>query len=222
MSVSWVRPALTRLAGVVLLAAVASPLLAQDKETQKYQDRVLASQALAGQTVVVVPITFIGADSALKGDSALKIYWNRVAGLRHFDSLFAEYLSNALHETKWFFPPDLRKMYTRSNGYFPDPDYMGQSALRNPGVKKKVPEPLYSNFRALSGVTDARVIIVPASLVFARDSTQLLTATLSAVLVEPRLGEIRYRTIAVGHGVSADAALRASFATMIPVEVLPE
>jgi hypothetical protein len=222
VSVSWVRPALTRLAGVALLAVVASPLLAQDKTSQKYQDHVLAAQALAGQTVVVVPITFIGADSALKGDSALMLYWNRVAGLRHFDSLFADYLSAALHETKWYFPPDLRKIYTRSNGYFPDPDYMGQSALRNPGIKKKVPEPLYSNFRALSGVTDARVIIVPASVVFARDSTQLLTATLSAVVIEPRLGEIRFRTIATGHGVSPDAALRAAFATMIPAELLPE
>ena len=206
-----------------MLAGLTMPLLAQTSKYQKmYQDRVLGVQALAGQIVAVVPITFIGADSSLKGDSALALYWNRTAGLRHFDSLFGDYLTSVLLETKWVLPPDLRKLNVRSSGYFPDPDLMGQGALRNPAIKKKVPEPLESKLRSISGVTNARVIVIPAGVVFDRDSTGMLLAKVSAVLVDPRLGDIKYRTITTGKGVTPDAALRAAFAIMVPPESLPE
>lgn len=206
-----------------MLCAATIPLFAQlTKAEQRYQDRVLGVQALSGQTVAIIPITFIGADSSLKGDSALALYWNRVNGLRHFDSLFGDYLSSVLLETKWILPPELRKISVRSSGYFPDPDLMGQGVLRNPNIKKKVPEPLQSKLRAVAGVTNARVMIVPAGVVFNRDSTSMLEAKVSVVLVDPRLGEIRYRTITTGKGVSPDAALRAAFASMVPPEALPE
>lgn len=207
----------------LLLSALAAPLLAQtSKYDKKYQDRVLGVQALSGQIVAVTPITFIGADSSLKGDSALAIYWNRTAGLRHFDSLFGDYITGVLLETKFILPPELRKYNQKTNGYFPDPDLMGQGALRNPAIRKKVPEPLQSKLRAISGVTDARIIIIPAGVVFDRDTTGMLAAKLSLVLVDPRLGEIRYRTITTGKGVTADASLRAAFAVIVPPEQLPE
>jgi hypothetical protein len=206
-----------------MLAGLTVPLLAQSSKYQKmYQDRVLGVQALAGQIVAVVPITFIGADSSLKGDSALALYWNRTAGLRHFDSLFGDYLTSVLLETRWVLPPELRKLNVRSSGYFPDPDLMGQGAMRNPAIKKKVPEPLESKLRAISGVTNARVIIIPAGVVFDRDSTGMLLAKVSVVLVDPRLGDIKYRTITTGKGVTPDAALRSAFAIMVPPESLPE
>lgn len=208
---------------LLMLAGLTVPLLAQSSKYQKqYQDRVLGVQALAGQIVAVVPITFIGADSSLKGDSALALYWNRTAGLRHFDSLFGDYLTGVLLETKWVLPPELRKLNVRSSGYFPDPDLMGQGAMRNPAIKKKVPEPLESKLRAISGVTNARVIIIPAGVVFDRDSTGMLLAKVSVVLVDPRLGDIKYRTITTGKGVTPDAALRSAFAIMVPPESLPE
>lgn len=206
-----------------MLAGLTMPLLAQSSKYQKqYQDRVLGVQALAGQIVAIVPITFIGADSSLKGDSALALYRNRIAGLRHFDSLFGDYLTSVLLETKWVLPPELRMISVRSSGYFPDPDLMGQSVMRNPGIKKKVPEPLQSKLRSISGVTNARVIIIPAGVVFVRDSTGMLAARVSVVLVDPRLGDIKYRTITTGKGVTPDAALRAAFAIMVPPESLPE
>jgi hypothetical protein len=208
---------------LLLLAGLSAPLHAQQSKAEKqYQDRVLGVQALAGQTVAVVPITFIGADSSLKRDSALAIYWNRVAGLHHFDTLFGDYLTGTLVETKWVLPPALRQLYLKTHGYMPDPDYMGQSQLKNPGIKKKVPEPLASKLRAVAGVTDARVIVVPAGVVFLRDSTGMLNANVSVVLVDARTGEIKYRTISTGKGVTSDAALRASFAVMIPPQSLPE
>ena len=206
-----------------MLSGVTIPLFAQLSKAEKaYQDRVLGVQALAGQIVAVVPITFIGADSSVRGDSALAFYRNRVAGLRHFDSLFGDYLTSVLLETKWVLPDELRKINVRSSGYFPDPDLMGQGALRNPNIKKKVPEPLESKLRAISGVTNARVIVIPAGVVFNRDSTGMLTAAVSVVLADPRLGDIKYRTITTGKGVSADGALRAAFAIMVPPESLPE
>lgn len=210
-------------AGLLLLSGVTMPLFAQlTKAEKQYQDRVLGVQALSGQIVAVVPITFIGADSAARGDSALAFYRNRVAGLRHFDSLFGEYMSSVLLETKWVLPDELRKLSVRSSGYFPDPDLMGQGALRNPNIRKKVPEPLQSKLRAISGVTNARVIIIPAGVVFSRDSTGMLAAAVSVVLTDPRLGDIKYRTITTGRGVSPDAALRSAFAIMVPPESLPE
>jgi hypothetical protein len=208
---------------VLMLSGLSMPLLAQTSKYQKeYQDRVLGVQALAGQIVAVTPITFIGADSSLKGDSALVLYWNRAAGLRHFDSLFGDYLTSVLLETKWVLPDELRKISVRSSGYFPDPDLMGQGAMRNPGIKKKVPEPLQSKLRAISGVTNARAVIIPAGVVFDRDSTGMLRANVSVVLVDPRLGDIKYRTISVGKGVTPDACLRAAFAIMVPPQSLPE
>ncbi len=206
-----------------MLSVLAVPLLAQTSKYQKmYQDRVLGIQALSGQIVAVTPITFIGADSSIRGDTALVLYHNRVAGLRHFDSLFGDYLTSVLLETKWVLPPELRMISVRSSGYFPDPDLMGQGAMRNPAIRKKTPEPLQSKLRAISGVTNARAIIIPAGVVFDRDSTGMLMAKVSVVLVDPRLGDIKYRTITTGKGVSADAALRAAFAIMVPQESLPE
>lgn len=208
---------------LLMLSVLAVPLLAQTSKYQKmYQDRVLGIQALSGQIVAVTPITFIGADSSIRGDTALVLYHNRVAGLRHFDSLFGDYLTSVLLETKWVLPPELRMISVRSSGYFPDPDLMGQGAMRNPAIRKKTPEPLQSKLRAISGVTNARVIIIPAGVVFERDSTGMLMAKVSVVLVDPRLGDIKYRTITTGKGVSADAALRAAFAIMVPPESLPE
>lgn len=210
-------------ATLLMLSAITIPSFAQlSKAEKQYQDRVLGVQALSGQIVAVVPITFIGADSSVRGDSVLAFYRNRVAGLRHFDSLFGDYLTSVLLETKWVLPDELRKISIRSSGYFPDPDLMGQGALRNPGIKKKVPEPLESKLRAISGVTNARVIVVPAGVVFNRDSTGMLTAAVSVVLLDPRLGDIKYRTITTGKGVNPDAALRSAFAIMVPPESLPE
>ncbi len=208
---------------MLMIAGLTAPLLAQTSKYQKqYQDRVLGIQALSGQIVAVTPITFIGADSSMKGDSALALYHNRVAGLRHFDSLFGDYLTGTLLETKWVLPAELRLISLRSSGFFPDPDLMGQGAMRNPGIKKKVPEPLQSKLRAISGVTNARAVIIPAGVVFNRDSTGMLQADVSVVLVDPRLGDIKYRTISRGKGVTADASLRAAFAVMVPPESLPE
>ena len=49
-----------------------------------------------------------------------------------------------------------------------------------------------------------------------------LSAAISVVLTDPRLGDIKYRTITTGKGVTPDAALRAAFAIMVPPESLPE
>ena len=50
----------------------------------------------------------------------------------------------------------------------------------------------------------------------------MLLAKVSVVLVDPRLGDIKYRTITTGKGVTPDAALRSAFAIMVPPESLPE
>jgi hypothetical protein len=207
---------------LLLLTGVTIPLFAQlTKAEKQYQDRVLGVQALSGQIVAVVPSRSSG---GLGGQGRFRPVLlpepgRRTAALR---LALRRVHERVLLETKWVLPDELRKISVRSSGYFPDPDLMGQGALRNPNIRKKVPEPLQSKLRSISGVTNARVIIIPAGVVFSRDSTGMLAAAVSVVLTDPRLGDIKYRTITTGKGVTPDAALRAAFAIMVPPESLPE
>jgi hypothetical protein len=94
---------------------------------------------------------------------------------------------------------------------------MGQSALRNLELTR-VPDPLASRLRSLVAMNDARAVLVPANLAFSRDSGAV-KAAVTAVLVDARVNEVKWRTIAVGRGRSPAAALRAAFATMVPPEL---
>ena len=78
-------------------------------------------------------------------------YRDRVArACGHFDSLFGDYLTGVLPEMKWVLPDRAAEdRPALADGGFPDPDRMGQAMLRNPNIKKKVPEPLRSKLRAM-------------------------------------------------------------------------
>jgi hypothetical protein len=184
---------------------------------QKYQNRVLAIPALAGQTVAVLPLTMLARDSAVASDSALGVYRTRTAGLRHFDSLFGGFLQDNIVDTKWILPDELRRMYKRSGGYFPDPDFIGQAALWNPKIEKKVPEPMSSRLRSLAAGSNARTMLVPVGIQFSRDTTGLLAVQIGLVLVDARLGEVRWRTYTKGRGPTPDAAVRSALMASLPV-----
>jgi hypothetical protein len=131
-----------------LLALLACRLNAQDGSKTIPQVRTLATGALAGQTIAVLPLTLLVADPVLESDSSYTRYRERRAALLRADSLMGEGLQARGPEVSWVLPPQLRKIARRSAGFVEDPDEMGQAVLRSPGMEK-VPDPLRSSLRGL-------------------------------------------------------------------------
>jgi len=212
----WFRPLAT-----LLLLCLPAMLMAQVPD--KYKNRVLAIPALSGQAVIVLPLTHLERDSVVSQDSALGPWLERTTGIARFDTLFARFLQDNIVDTKWILPPELRRIYKRNGpAMVRDPDFIGQASLWNPRIEKKVPEPVQSRIRKLASFTDARTILVPVGLQFYADTAGLINARLGMVLIEARVGEIRWRTYSEGRGASADAAVRSALMASLPVDVLSQ
>ncbi|HEX5632094.1 MAG TPA: hypothetical protein VFX50_02665 [Gemmatimonadales bacterium] len=209
------RRAGPRLALVLLATLAATPAAAQD--WKKYENRVLATPALAGQSVPVLPLGSYSQDSSIAGDVVLTGWQTRRAATLAYDSLFALYLDDNAPDVRWVPPTQLARTAQRAPGMMTDPYRMGQAALRNLELTR-VPDPLASRLRSLVAMTDARAVLVPANLAFFRDSAAV-KAEVTAVLVDARVNEVKWRTIAIGRGRTPEAALRAAFATMVPPEL---
>lgn len=176
--------------------------------------------ALAGQTIPVLPITFVVADSSLKHDSVYAVYRERAAALAAADSILGEALLERGPEVQWVLAPALRKLALRSPGMVKDPDELGQAILRSPRHKKEVPAgTLRAELRRLVAVTDGRVVLVPAALTFGRRAgNPAIHADVTLVLVDARAGTILWRDIASGHGPTPRAALDAALHVALPLE----
>jgi hypothetical protein len=173
----------------------------------------LAREALAGQRVAMLPLTHLVRDSTL-ADSGLRRA--RAVVLTWADSLLAETLAERAAEIDWVFPPELRKSARKAAGMIPEPDKMGQSVMRSPGLKT-VPDPLRGNLRTLMGLVGGRYALIPASLWFAPDTAGGVKATLAAVLADSRTGQVGWRASnATGTGATPAAALRAAVASFLP------
>ena len=182
-----------------------------------------AELVLIAIPVIVLPLTHLERDSVVSQDSALGPWLERTTGIARFDTLFARFLQDNIVDTKWILPPELRRIYKRNGpAMVPDPDFIGQASLWNPRIEKKVPEPVQSRIRKLASFTDARTILVPVGLQFYADTAGLINARLGMVLIEARVGEIRWRTYSEGRGASADAAVRSALMASLPVDVLSQ
>jgi len=175
-----------------------------------------STQAFAGKRVGVLPITLVAADPALQSDTVYASYRDRRTALHRTDSLISEALLTRGPEVDWVLPPELRKMARRSAGFVPDPDQMGQAALRAPKMNT-VPDPLRSSLRSLLAIADARLVLVPASLGFLPEPDGQIRADLSLVLVDIRTGRVMWRSLAAGRGKTPDEALHTALATVLPV-----
>ncbi|MGH7509391.1 MAG: hypothetical protein ACREMZ_07965 [Gemmatimonadales bacterium] len=176
----------------------------------------LSTQALAGQTVGVLPLTLVVADPALHADTVYSPYRDRRSALNRADSLIGEALLARGPEVGWVLPPELRKMARRSAGFVPDPDQMGQAVLRAPKLTV-IPDPLRSSLRSLLAIADGRLAMVPASLGFGPEPEGQIRADLSLVLADARTGKVLWRSLALGRGKSPDEALNAALAAVLPV-----
>jgi hypothetical protein len=176
---------------------------------------MLSTQALAGKTVAVLPITLVVADPAIQSDTGYAPYRDRRAALHRTDSLISEALLGRGPEVHWVLPPELRKMARRAAGFVPEPDEMGQAVLRSPKMTT-IPDPLRSSLRSLLAIADGRIALVPAALGFGPEPDGRIRADLSIVLGDVRTGKILWRSLAWGRGKSPDEALNAALAAVLP------
>ena len=176
---------------------------------------MLSTQALAGKTVAVLPITLVVADPSIESDTGYAGYRDRRAALHRTDSLISEALLGRGPEVHWVLPPELRKIARRAAGFVPEPDEMGQAVLRSPKMTT-IPDPLRSSLRSLLAIADGRIALVPAALGFGPEPDGRIRADLSLVLGDVRTGKILWRSLALGRGKSPDEALNAALAAVLP------
>lgn len=205
------------LSGLVLISTMAPACARAQREPEPLAPvPVFSTQAVAGKTVGVLPLTLVVADPALQSDTAYTEYRDRRLALSRADSLIGEALRGRGPEVMWILPPELRKMARRSGGFVPDPDQMGQAILRSPKLIS-IPDPLRSSMRNLLAIADTRLAFVPASLSFSPETNGQLRADLAVVLADTRSGKVLWRSLALGRGKSPDAALNAALASLLPL-----
>jgi hypothetical protein len=207
--------ALPVLIGSCLLLSCAAPIQAQRGEPKLPPVRQLATGALAGQTIAVLPLTLVVADPALESDSLFIPYRDHRGALLRADSLVGQGFQTRAPEVNWVLPPELRKIARRSAGFVDDPDQMGQAILRSPNMEK-VPDPLRSSIRGLVAVAGGRLVLVPASVGFGPEPSGQVRADLSLVLADSRSGKVVWRSLSYGRGASPDQALKAAVAAVLP------
>lgn len=174
----------------------------------------LPTAGLAGQKVVVFPLTLIAADESLGWREPLT---PRRAALDRADSVIGDMLTSRSPEVTWVLPPELRQAARRGVGVASDPDQMATSILRSPGLRQ-LPDPLWSQMRTLVAIAGDRYVLVPASLIFL-PATQGATgglAELTLVLADVRTGAIGWRTVARGEGADPWTALERALKGLEP------
>jgi hypothetical protein len=205
---------------LVLLALAAAPACAQQQKQSKTPEPIvaLATDALAGQLVTVLPLTMVVSDPRLPGATGLEA---RTRTMRWADSLLGDALLERAPEVQWILPPALRRTAERAVGVMPSPDKMGQSVMRSPALKS-VPDPLRAYLRQLVALSGgARFAFIPAALYLTPGPSDSITVQLSAVLADGRLGRVVWRTMAKGTGETADQALRVALSTILASDAPP-
>lgn len=173
----------------------------------------LPTAGLAGRKVTVYPLTLLATDERLGWRDAVTPH---AEALARADSMIAAALTERSPEVDWVLPEALRRAHRQAPAMLPDPDRVGTALLRARDLSK-VPDPLRSQMRALTGVAGDRYALVPASLVFrAVDDSTRGRAQLTLVVTDVRLGDVGWRNVAVGEGPDPWLALEAALKTLTP------
>jgi len=179
----------------------------------------LPTAALAGQKVVVLPLTLVAAEDSLHWEATLA---DRRGTLNRADSVLGSLLKARAPEVTWVPPDDLRRAAKRAPGIATDPDQMGTALLRAKNMAI-VPDPLRTQLRtiaALAGGENGYFALVPAALVYRRPHGQAdgrtATAELSIVLEDVRTGHVGWRTVATGGGDDPWSALTRAVKNLTP------
>jgi hypothetical protein len=200
--------ALAFAAGITVPVAAAA-------QARREPPRGLATEALSGQSVALLPLTLVVTDPALRGDSALAGFRDRRRLLLWADSVVGEEFLGRAPEVNWVVPARLRQMARRNPGMMPDPDQMGQAILRAPKLTK-IPDPLRSSLRSLTAITGGRFAMSPAALGLSRDSTGAFRADMALALADARSGIVVWRSTTFGTGAAPGDAVAAAIAAVLP------
>ena len=202
--------------GVLALAACGGKKA--DQKLTPAPTAPLPTAGLAGQRVPLLPLTLVAAEDSLHWDAQLA---DRRASLDKCDSIIATLLTARAPEVTWAGPPELRHVARRAPGIAADPDQLGTPFLRASNVVD-VPDPLRYQLRTLMGLVGGRYVLVPAGLVFRRPANRppglpaVVSAEVSFVLIDSRIGKIGWRTIARGEGDDPWTALTRAVKSLTP------
>lgn len=179
--------------------------------------RPLPLAGLASEKVPVLPLGILAFDDSLRW---VTTHADLVAARVAVDSILGNLLQDRAHEVTWILPGELRRQARRSPTFATNPDQMGTAILRGAKVGDFVPDPLRSELRALVAIADARHALVPAQLVFrpaaGAAGPRMGTAELTVVIVDARLGQVGYRTVARGDGPDPWMALTRAVKALTP------
>ncbi|MBP9897926.1 MAG: hypothetical protein KBF28_06120 [Gemmatimonadales bacterium] len=197
-----------------MLLCVAAPACAQAtkeaKEPKLAPAPALLLSPLAGQSIPVLPVTYLVADSA----SNIGLPADLHGRLRWADSLVGEVLQMRGPEVTWLLGEELRRIARRAPGTINDPDKMGQAMLRADGLKR-IPDPLFSQLRMLAALTNGRQVMVPAAVRFQTVPTGI-RAEVVLVLADARSGALLWRSTPFAIAATPAAALTAAVARILP------
>ncbi len=182
-----------RIAGVLALLGCAMTLQAQQK---KPDAGVVKPQPplspMASQHVMVLPVQLMRADSGAWIDASK---WEKFR--RELDDSIGSMIANRGVGKTWKYASDVVKIAKRNPDYVNDPYAMGVQAMRS--VKYKIGDPLpdlfNNNLRLLIGIADARYVLLPIEVYFARKGPQQI-AVMKLALADGRgdsfvwLGEV--------------------------------
>ena len=186
----------------------------------------LPTAGLAGQRVALTPLELVGAEDTIHLDSLIT---SRRATLDRCDSIILTLLTARAPEVTWVGPAELRHIARRAVGIVADPDQMGTPFLRASNIID-VPDPLRYQLRTLMGLVGGRYVLVPAGLVFRKprrvgaagqpaggaDHAVEISAELSIVMIDSRVGKIGFRTVARGEGADPWTALTRAVKSLTP------
>jgi len=204
----------------LLLAALALACGGQSQQAETSQPKPeelprvqpLATEALAGQSVIVLPLTLAVSEDSLTDHEPFN---DRARLLFLADSVVGATLQNRAPDVKWVLPPELRKIAGRAQGLVPEPDHMGQALLRSPKMED-VPDPLWSYLRSLTSMAGARMALVPAMLEYFH-APEGYRAQLTMAVADSRTGRIPWRTVANGMGPTPTRALTVAMNGVLPL-----
>jgi len=182
------------LCAVPLLIGCGGKQAAQAPSTPAPVSRPLAS--LAGQRIVLTPVYRVR-----EGDPmgwAAQIPRSREL-LRGLDSAIASELAQRGLEKQWVYPADLVRSTRANPTYAVDPYALAVEPLRNSNISAggKIGDPLATQLRTIIALQDSRAVLLPVELRFEKDKSGQGIAILRAVLVDARIGDIRWTGEAV-------------------------
>lgn len=180
--------------GVAVVAVVAAAALVACSRAAQTGSPPVQTQPLSpylAQRLIVTPTSRVRVDSM---GWVQRLGGARVAG-RQLDSIIAADFSNRAIGGEWIMPPELVRAYDRNRSYAADPYNLATDPLRPATfvALSRYAEPLSSQLRTMIALhADARFVLVPVELRFAREQLGSTVAILRAVVLDARIAEARW------------------------------